>query len=1377
MRKSLIFLILCYICSLSPLFGANKADITFFLESASNNYMSGVEDSLEKGFSIDSKGPAGQTALMRAALWGHNEIVKLLIDKGARVDLQDKDGNSALILACRNGREESALTLIKAGADVNLKNSFKNSALHWAFAKDLDRAALKMLPLYKNINEKDNIYVSSFSTPGWQGGRNYHERHFENQEHGNPNRLIGRTIFHHLCAARFYDQIPVYLGKVKDINERDGYGITPLHSIIKEDNLALVKSFVAAGADVNNVSRYNNTPLHRAIIYGAFDTVVYLLEKGARISPDHKGKSSVLYEAIDENEEKIFKYLLEIYKKRGLAYKDILISELFASFDYHVESNKDYFLERNSSAWTYKSFSNTFEYGLAQLLLEEVGQSDTRDEKGRTLLIAAAASGNIEFIKRLITNDNINQKDERGNSALHWAVYYGHQEVVELLLANGADPNIYNKSGVTPLMTAAWFGDKKTIDYLIEKGANPEATDKEGVSAYLYGTLFSYKHEHEDFPAFLNKKGIKRNSADETFSDLYEIFDNERFLEGFSEKDEERILSWMAENEKYNFFILTSSTSILGAKASFLYWASFKKLRKVTTLSLQNIDNTNYLTYDDPVNPAFENVCNKGWLDLAELMTDKRRFTTDSEKVTRGLYAAIAGKKESVVNLILKKYRRLTIPEDYLDSFIKIVGTAGNEKTAKWLAVQLPHIDYRVSSIDEYEGATALMVAADQGNKEVVEYLLKKNASLLVRDDFGFSPLGRALDHPEVAKLLINRKAPVDSYEVHGYPLLYWAIINADDNEEIPLLLIERGTPVNAKSDSGTNLTKACDHDLKETAKRLVAKGAFIEARDYNNNTPLINSASTPEMNDLSLLLIKKGANVNAIGEDGVTTPLTQAVRGDNIELAKVLIQKGAEINLYDSGKLTPLARACQSENIPLTALLLEKGADPNLYKEYDDSPLYIALFYKKNLELSKLLVEGGADQNMKDSKEQPLLYKAAKDNKKELFSFLLNEGAKLPEEAGMLNNLLIALYDNSWHELLFALLNSIVIDKEDCFILKRYRRYQDPFRKKRFYLGVTTTPTALYFYKQGAIVKGSEKLPQGMEVKVEDIDNVLIYHNGTLDLLYEISTDDGQRGVVPGKNLMVDYTKHKGSYYGFALTYRRAVESENLRAIEELVYMKGSTVSRSPLDWDFVSENGNEVATFKVEGIKITDFNHDNIPDIKLNGSYSEGIIDSGLGIFYSSATAYFNVVGGQLKPIIIMPENGELGHRYITIYIEYKELDKDKDGFIETIKSTHFEHTEDMMAFITDEEYKSYSEIRKWQDGEYKLFKQKGRITVNRLRMRSKPNLKGDFIRYLALNEQVKVVAEGPYQKIDGKLKPWVKIETADGTQGWCYGGYVSY
>ena len=66
------------------------------------------------------------------------------------------------------------------------------------------------------------------------------------------------------------------------------------------------------------------------------------------------------------------------------------------------------------------------------------------------------------------------------NSLLCMLVELGHKEVVELLIANGADVNPKDDNVMAPLNAAVELGHKEVVELLIAKGADVNAKDKDG---------------------------------------------------------------------------------------------------------------------------------------------------------------------------------------------------------------------------------------------------------------------------------------------------------------------------------------------------------------------------------------------------------------------------------------------------------------------------------------------------------------------------------------------------------------------------------------------------------------------------------------------------------------------------------------------------------------------------------------------------------------------------------------------------------------------------------------------------------------------------------------------------------------------------------
>jgi ankyrin repeat protein len=78
---------------------------------------------------VNIQNSSGRTALIKAIIYGHTEIVKLLLANGACPNIQDVDGNTALIRVASNDYSSIAKILLDRGADPNLANKNGNTPL------------------------------------------------------------------------------------------------------------------------------------------------------------------------------------------------------------------------------------------------------------------------------------------------------------------------------------------------------------------------------------------------------------------------------------------------------------------------------------------------------------------------------------------------------------------------------------------------------------------------------------------------------------------------------------------------------------------------------------------------------------------------------------------------------------------------------------------------------------------------------------------------------------------------------------------------------------------------------------------------------------------------------------------------------------------------------------------------------------------------------------------------------------------------------------------------------------------------------------------------------------------------------------------------
>lgn len=92
-------------------------------------------------------------------------------------------------------------------------------------------------------------------------------------------------------------------------------------------------------------------------------------------------------------------------------------------------------------------------------------------------LIKAVEKGEIETVGTLLNSGaNIEVADKIGFTPLSHASYKGNSEMTNLLLGHGSGVNNPNKLGIPPLAYAICYGGFDEAELLLEKGANINAT-------------------------------------------------------------------------------------------------------------------------------------------------------------------------------------------------------------------------------------------------------------------------------------------------------------------------------------------------------------------------------------------------------------------------------------------------------------------------------------------------------------------------------------------------------------------------------------------------------------------------------------------------------------------------------------------------------------------------------------------------------------------------------------------------------------------------------------------------------------------------------------------------------------------------------------
>ncbi|MDR3055492.1 MAG: ankyrin repeat domain-containing protein [Zoogloeaceae bacterium] len=115
---------------------------------------------------------------------------------------------------------------------------------------------------------------------------------------------------------------------------------------------------------------------------------------------------------------------------------------------------------------------------------------NTSDIEGNTLLMLAARENHPELVALFIgQRAKINARNMHGDSALRLAAYAGRLVIVQRLVEAGAQIEM---EGWTPLIYAAFNGHTEVVEYLLAQGANLNAVSESGMTALMAAARGGY---------------------------------------------------------------------------------------------------------------------------------------------------------------------------------------------------------------------------------------------------------------------------------------------------------------------------------------------------------------------------------------------------------------------------------------------------------------------------------------------------------------------------------------------------------------------------------------------------------------------------------------------------------------------------------------------------------------------------------------------------------------------------------------------------------------------------------------------------------------------------------------------------------------------
>ena len=251
----------------------------------------------------------------------------------------------------------------------------------------------------------------------------------------------------------------------------------------RDGDLEAIKQYIAEGADVNDLV-FDMPPLTWAAMMGQTEAAELLLQRGANINGRNKDENTALHLAVflgrAETVELLLKNGADVNARNddGATAIDILgvpwEMTQFLTKPMGIALEQEQFEEGKTKIR--EMFGTAPKLGVKTV--PNVQDSNSKD------LWAAARTGNLQAIKRHIEEGgDINALDSGFRlSAIAWGALHGQTEIVQLLIKNGADVNLKNGDGATPLHSAAFLGRVDVAKLLLENGADVKARNNDGAT-------------------------------------------------------------------------------------------------------------------------------------------------------------------------------------------------------------------------------------------------------------------------------------------------------------------------------------------------------------------------------------------------------------------------------------------------------------------------------------------------------------------------------------------------------------------------------------------------------------------------------------------------------------------------------------------------------------------------------------------------------------------------------------------------------------------------------------------------------------------------------------------------------------------------------
>ena len=466
---------------------------------------------LDANSDVNHVSSAGHTPLHIAVAKSNIDIVTLLLDLSSDVNCKTFEGKTPLHVAVDKGEETIVQKLLSKNTDASLKDASGNTSLHIAV-----QLKQKTHPRVVNAGASSQ---TPFSAP-------YHACSAQTVqaiiEHGADVNAANNRCQTALWFACFDGQgtfVKILLDAGADPNITDDVKESSLHSAIRGYcSIDTVMEIIHHGADIDAVNDNSATPLLIACNTGQTESVRCLLKLKADPNiANINGYTSLHSTCKAETLLEIIDYCADVNVIDKIGRTALLRSCINGYMDQMkvlLEAGADPTIaDEEGLSCLNAAIHGHCSKDTLQELLDHGAHIDVKTEDGANALLYACTKGQSESVIILLeAGADVNITTPDGNTILHLAVSgCCSKETLHKTVLHGVDVNAVNSNHQTALLLACGAAQNECVQLLLVNGADPNISESIAGYRSIHAAVLG-KCAHKTLQEIANKAYIDAQS-------------------------------------------------------------------------------------------------------------------------------------------------------------------------------------------------------------------------------------------------------------------------------------------------------------------------------------------------------------------------------------------------------------------------------------------------------------------------------------------------------------------------------------------------------------------------------------------------------------------------------------------------------------------------------------------------------------------------------------------------------------------------------------------------------------------------------------------------------------------------------------------------